>query len=69
MGFAPPGALVVEVLPAFYVPSYFVRLAGIMGHRYRCFTQPAEATRPGEWPWTLDLDAFLRFLDPVLEAG
>jgi capsular polysaccharide biosynthesis protein len=69
MGFAPPGALVVEILPAFYVPSYFVRLAGIMGHRYRCFTQPAEATRPGEWPWTLDLDAFLRFLDPLVAAG
>jgi capsular polysaccharide biosynthesis protein len=69
IGFAAPGALLVEILPAFLVPGYFRRLAGALGHLYRCFTQPAAASPGGDMPWTLDLDAFLRFLDPLLDES
>ncbi|MGG5819256.1 hypothetical protein [Falsiroseomonas sp. HW251] len=42
----PPGALVVEILPAFFVFQYFARLADLVGHRHRFYGQ-ATPRRPG----------------------
>lgn len=70
IGFAPAGALVVEIFNHSFVMPHFARMAALLGHRYRCFTQPPTRSDPADpQAWDLDLDAFLAFLDPVLEES
>ncbi|WP_237213222.1 glycosyltransferase 61 family protein [Falsiroseomonas oryziterrae] len=70
IGFAPPGCSIVEIFQSSFVWPQFARLAGLLGHRYRCFTQAETAPDPAEPDsWTLDIDAFLAFLDPILEKA
>ncbi|WP_237213219.1 glycosyltransferase family 61 protein [Falsiroseomonas oryziterrae] len=66
IGFAAPGATLVEIFQASFTLPFYPRLAALLGCPYRCFTQRDgdEAGDPGSW--TLDLDAFLAFLDPIL---
>jgi len=67
IGFAPPGALTVEIFSSNFCVEIFARLAGLLGHRYRCFTQPVAAVDPDDpTSWDLDVEAFLAFLDPIL---
>lgn len=70
IGFAEAGALVVEIHPHHYTTPLYFRFAHVMGHRYRAFTAPPSSDMQDDDPkaWRLDLDAFLGFLDPLLEA-
>ncbi|WP_237217217.1 glycosyltransferase family 61 protein, partial [Falsiroseomonas oryziterrae] len=68
MGFAEPGALLVECFSPFFYSQCFQQLAAIAGHRYRAFRQPPAAAAHPQAPWDLDIPAFLGFLDRVLEA-
>jgi capsular polysaccharide biosynthesis protein len=68
VGFARPGALVVEIFGIDYIKAHFIHLASLAGHRYRCFisrergpSYPQDTT-----PWRVDVGEFLEFLDPLL---
>jgi capsular polysaccharide biosynthesis protein len=69
LGFAAPGALMVEAFSPYYHDPAFQHMAGILGHRYRAFAQPpiGKLLPPGA-EWDLDIPRFLDFLDPILES-
>jgi len=67
--FAPPGAVLYELLPSHYVKPHMSRLAELRGLHYWCDVHPAE-TRPGLWrhhtPWWVDIDAVLARVSAIL---
>jgi|GEM_PF-1559918 len=71
MGFAMPGALVVELFPAHDQPQYFARLALLCGHRYRACTAPRRPDKQHEkGAWRADVASVLRFVeDAIAEAS
>jgi len=70
MGFAPRGAMLAELHPASFVSPLYFRLTQLLDQRYRAFTAPvaqgASDSEPGAW--SLDIAAFLDWLDPILAA-
>lgn len=48
IGLAPPGALVVEIVPDHWVQAWIARLCAVLGHRYVLHPAPVEARSRGQ---------------------
>ncbi|WP_209377837.1 glycosyltransferase family 61 protein [Pararoseomonas baculiformis] len=68
MGFASAGSRILEIFPPARYQVLYYRMAGVLGHGYRCF--PARGTEPAasdNESWELELDEFLAVFDEVAQ--